>query len=334
MSHSSLAATAASASPPPPPTHTPALTLNPRGNPNPNLGLAPRCGAHTRAGCPCRAPAIHGKLRCRMHGGRSTGPRTPEGMARLRTARTVHGAYSAQTRALNRHDLTALRRGRVGNDAARHIDLLPPDLAARLLQMPPELLPPPWPSGGLTPAQDRAVLRAEADALAPWRDAIAQLRPAGRASRATPHAAAGGRAVVPAEPHAPVPQHRDPAGQPDAADSALADCQTEPHAPDRPTDAAASAATSSTTPTPTAPMPAQTEAHAPDRAADSGPATPTPPPAEPGAAVHPQAEPHAPEASAAAGGVLPPPGTNRAQRRRLQHLQRRMHRTLAAPLHP
>ncbi|MCP3369990.1 HGGxSTG domain-containing protein [Bradyrhizobium cajani] len=28
-----------------------------------------RCGARTRNGAPCRAPAVHGKTRCRMHGG-------------------------------------------------------------------------------------------------------------------------------------------------------------------------------------------------------------------------------------------------------------------------
>jgi hypothetical protein len=28
-----------------------------------------RCGAKTRSGQPCRAPAVHGKRRCRMHGG-------------------------------------------------------------------------------------------------------------------------------------------------------------------------------------------------------------------------------------------------------------------------
>lgn len=42
----------------------------------------PRCGAKTRAGAPCLAPAVPGKRRCRMHGGLSTGPRTPEGKAR------------------------------------------------------------------------------------------------------------------------------------------------------------------------------------------------------------------------------------------------------------
>ncbi len=30
---------------------------------------SPRCGARTRTGCACRAPAVRGKRRCRMHGG-------------------------------------------------------------------------------------------------------------------------------------------------------------------------------------------------------------------------------------------------------------------------
>jgi len=28
-----------------------------------------RCGAKTRAGTPCKSPAVQGKKRCRMHGG-------------------------------------------------------------------------------------------------------------------------------------------------------------------------------------------------------------------------------------------------------------------------
>jgi uncharacterized protein YjcR len=28
-----------------------------------------RCGAKTRSDKPCRSPAVHGKRRCRMHGG-------------------------------------------------------------------------------------------------------------------------------------------------------------------------------------------------------------------------------------------------------------------------
>lgn len=32
--------------------------------------LSPRCGAKTKNnGNPCRSPAVHGKTRCRMHGG-------------------------------------------------------------------------------------------------------------------------------------------------------------------------------------------------------------------------------------------------------------------------
>src|SRR5262245_59601151 len=60
---------------------------------------APRCGARTRAGCACRQPAMKNG-RCRMHGGLSTGPRTPEGRERCRRARLTHGAYSAPVRAL------------------------------------------------------------------------------------------------------------------------------------------------------------------------------------------------------------------------------------------
>ncbi|MES5483064.1 HGGxSTG domain-containing protein [Bradyrhizobium sp. INPA03-11B] len=30
---------------------------------------SPRCGAKTRTGGACRAPAVRGKRRCRMHGG-------------------------------------------------------------------------------------------------------------------------------------------------------------------------------------------------------------------------------------------------------------------------
>ena len=30
---------------------------------------SPRCGAKARSGNACRSPAVHGKKRCRMHGG-------------------------------------------------------------------------------------------------------------------------------------------------------------------------------------------------------------------------------------------------------------------------
>jgi hypothetical protein len=56
---------------------------------------SPRCGARTRTGQPCRAPAMAcGK--CRMHGGASIGPRTAEGLERIRKARTTHGRRTAE----------------------------------------------------------------------------------------------------------------------------------------------------------------------------------------------------------------------------------------------
>ncbi len=75
--------------PMPPRSRHPNLT----GNPN----AASRCGARTRQGGSCRQPAMPNG-RCRLHGGKSTGPRTAEGLARLRAARTKHGAYSAEAR--------------------------------------------------------------------------------------------------------------------------------------------------------------------------------------------------------------------------------------------
>ena len=66
------------------------------GNPPGDRSQAPRCGARTRTGQPCRAPAVRGKRRCRMHGGRSTGPQTAAGLQRSTRARWTHGAYSAE----------------------------------------------------------------------------------------------------------------------------------------------------------------------------------------------------------------------------------------------
>ena len=77
---------------------------NPPGNPN----LAPRCGAKTRRGIPCGAPSM-ANGRCRMHGGASTGPRTPEGLARSRRARWKHGLYSAAVKAERQHVRQLLR---------------------------------------------------------------------------------------------------------------------------------------------------------------------------------------------------------------------------------
>jgi hypothetical protein len=87
------------------------VTTNSRQNPThrlpdwrtimPLAHASPRCGARTRGGGPCKGPAMPNG-RCRMHGGTSTGPRTREGLQRIVRARTVHGAYGAEMRALRK----------------------------------------------------------------------------------------------------------------------------------------------------------------------------------------------------------------------------------------
>src|SRR5208282_4850987 len=56
------------------------------GNPAGDPSKSPRCGARTRSGKRCRAPAMWSKAagrytRCRIHGGASTGPQTAAGIA-------------------------------------------------------------------------------------------------------------------------------------------------------------------------------------------------------------------------------------------------------------
>jgi hypothetical protein len=45
-----------------------------------------KCGARTRMGTPCQALGRGRGGRCKLHGGKSTGPRTPEGRARIAEA--------------------------------------------------------------------------------------------------------------------------------------------------------------------------------------------------------------------------------------------------------
>jgi hypothetical protein len=67
---------------------------------------APRCGALTRAGGACRQPAMPNG-RCRLHGGRSTGPRSDAGRQRIAAARTTHGWWGGEGRAI-RHGIAVL----------------------------------------------------------------------------------------------------------------------------------------------------------------------------------------------------------------------------------
>src|SRR6516162_9982493 len=77
---------------------------------------APRCGARSkRTGKPCRAAAMPNG-RCKVHGGKSTGPRTPEGLERSKRARWKHGYYSREAkveRSRVRAALLALRYLRI-----------------------------------------------------------------------------------------------------------------------------------------------------------------------------------------------------------------------------
>jgi hypothetical protein len=67
-----------------------------------------RCGARRRDGGKCQAPAMPNG-RCRMHGGRSTGPRSAEGLERSRKARWRHGHYSAQAKGERREARVAVQ---------------------------------------------------------------------------------------------------------------------------------------------------------------------------------------------------------------------------------
>lgn len=49
-----------------------------------------RCGAKTRSGGACRSPAVHGKTRCRMHGG-AKGSGAPKANQNARK----HGLFTA-----------------------------------------------------------------------------------------------------------------------------------------------------------------------------------------------------------------------------------------------
>ena len=68
------------------------------GNPPGDFSKAPRCGAKNRRGTPCQCPAMRNG-RCRLHGGLSTGPKTAEGIERIRRAVTKHGNYSKRAKA-------------------------------------------------------------------------------------------------------------------------------------------------------------------------------------------------------------------------------------------
>src|SRR5215472_16784083 len=85
------------------------------GNPLGDFMKAPRCLAKTRRGTLCQCPAmVNG--RCRIHRGLSTGPKTVEGIERIRRAVTKHGVYSRAARVERRCYRELLRRLRATLD--------------------------------------------------------------------------------------------------------------------------------------------------------------------------------------------------------------------------
>jgi hypothetical protein len=58
-----------------------------------------RCGAKTRGGAPCKRAAVSGRPRCPLHGGKSTGPRTEAGRAKIAALHIKHGRLTKQERA-------------------------------------------------------------------------------------------------------------------------------------------------------------------------------------------------------------------------------------------
>jgi hypothetical protein len=156
--------------------------------------------------------------RCRIHGGKSTGPRTAKGLANLAAAHTTGGAYSAASWARQRYIRTLALRTRLLVAARQLQAYLPPEVAARLAMVPAELWAPVhysqapnpeittktlWTRGrdarGRFTARPVPVLRGRAGeleaarvqraALAPWRAAIAGARLVKRAVLAARRAA-------------------------------------------------------------------------------------------------------------------------------------------------
>jgi hypothetical protein len=72
--------------------------------------LGKRCLAKTRSGTLCQRPAYKHNGRCRLHGGASTGARTPEGVQRISEANIKHGRQTKDKLAAQRHSAKVGRR--------------------------------------------------------------------------------------------------------------------------------------------------------------------------------------------------------------------------------
>jgi hypothetical protein len=156
--------------------------------------------------------------RCRLHGGKSTGPRTEEGRARIRAARTRHGRYTAESRAFQR-DITSLLRssrellslarqpGPIDAEGLRH--LAPPDFGKHLLQRET----PPATRSAAPAAPDKHPMHRENPGRAANAGAIC-VHPCSSVIESAPQAPHPG-----SRPHngSPLPSHATPAPPPAAA---------------------------------------------------------------------------------------------------------------------
>lgn len=71
------------------------------------MSASPRCGAKTRKGTPCQAPAVSGKKRCRMHGG-AKGSGAPMGNQNA----LKHGLYTHEMLEFKKHIRELLNDGK------------------------------------------------------------------------------------------------------------------------------------------------------------------------------------------------------------------------------
>jgi hypothetical protein len=71
------------------------------------MHAAARCGARTRKGTPCAAPAVNGRKRCRMHGGAPGSGAPPRNRNALRS-----GLYTAESLEMRRHVTRLVRETR------------------------------------------------------------------------------------------------------------------------------------------------------------------------------------------------------------------------------
>jgi len=81
------------------------------GSPSGDFTKAPRCGAKTRRGTRCECPAMPNG-RCRLHGGRSSGAKTKEGLERIKRAVTKSGMYTKEAKELRAAFRRLMKSGR------------------------------------------------------------------------------------------------------------------------------------------------------------------------------------------------------------------------------